>query len=161
MTNLFSNGTYQTADNTFTLTLNTFEPDKWDYYYMRIAQLTAELSSCTRKKVGAILVKNHRIISTGYNGTLPGEDNCCEDSSGLTKPGVLHAEQNVLMKVAASHDSSVGATLYITAAPCIECSKLIIQAGIGTVIYNEIYGPHNNLELLNSHDVKCYKLEYN
>lgn len=130
--------------------------NKWIRYYANVARETALLSSCNRKKVGAILVKDKRIISTGYNGTLPGDSNCCEDENGLTLPGVLHAEQNLLIKVSASHDSSIGSTMFITCAPCIECSKLIIMAGIKEIYFEEFYGPHNHLALLKKHGVDCY-----
>jgi dCMP deaminase len=132
---------------------------KWDDYYMDIAGRTAELSSCKRKKVGAILVKEHRIISTGYNGTLPGEDNCCEGENGLTKDDVLHAEENVLLKMASSNESSEGSTMYITCAPCIKCSRMLIQAGVKKIFYSEIYGGHDNLDLLTRHNVLCVKKE--
>ena len=111
------------------------------------------LSSCKRKKVGAVLVKDNRIISFGYNGTLPGDDNDCEDSNGKTKGEVAHAEQNAIYKVASSSDSTKGATLYVTCAPCIECSKIIIRTEIQRVVYGEIYSQHDHLKLLQSHNI--------
>jgi len=110
-----------------------------DQRYMRMARIWAENSYCERRKVGALLVKNKMIISDGYNGTPSGFENKCEDENNQSKPYVLHAEANAISKIARSHNSSDGATLYVTASPCIECSKLIIQAGIKRVIYGEEY----------------------
>lgn len=101
-----------------------------DERYMRMARIWAENSYCERRKVGALLVNNKMIISDGYNGTPSGFENNCEDENNVSKPYVLHAEANAITKVARSNNSSEGATLYVTASPCIECSKLIIQAGI-------------------------------
>jgi dCMP deaminase len=106
-----------------------------DYLYMRMARTWAENSYCVRRKVGALLVKNQMIISDGYNGTPSGFENVCEDENNVSKPYVLHAEANALTKVARSNNSSDGATLYVTASPCLECSKLIIQSGIKRVVY--------------------------
>ena len=132
--------------------------NKWDHFYMQIAYDAAMLSSCKRKQVGAVLVKEGRIISFGYNGTLPGDDNNCEDYlTGKTKPGVAHAEQNAIYKVAASNESSQNSTLYITCAPCIECSKIIIRSGIKKIIYGEIYKNHNHSGLLERHNVEFIK----
>lgn len=110
-----------------------------DRRYLRMALIWAENSYCKRRQVGALLVKENRIISDGYNGTPAGFENVCEDENNLTKPYVLHAEANAITKVAASSNSSKGATIYVTAAPCIECAKLIIQAGIERVVYSEKY----------------------
>ena len=99
-----------------------------DKRYIRMAFIWAENSYCKRRQVGAILVKNKMIISDGYNGTPAGFENVCEDENNITKPYVLHAEANAITKVARSNNSSEGATLYVTSAPCIECAKLIIQA---------------------------------
>lgn len=104
-----------------------------DKRYIRMAQIWAENSYCQRRKVGALIVKDKMIISDGYNGTPAGFENCCEDENGHTFPFVLHAEANAITKVARSNNSSDGATLYVTSSPCIECSKLIIQAGISRV----------------------------
>ncbi|MBR4548177.1 MAG: dCMP deaminase family protein, partial [Paludibacteraceae bacterium] len=112
---------------------------KKDYLYMRMARVWAENSYCIRRQVGALMVKDQRIISDGYNGTPSGFENVCEDENNVSKPYVLHAEANAISKVARSHNSSDGATLYVTASPCIECSKLIIQAGIRRVVYGELY----------------------
>lgn len=121
---------------------------KRDYLYMRMAWTWSENSYCQRRQVGAILVKDQMIISDGYNGTPSGFENICEDDSGMSKPYVLHAEANAITKVARSHNSSDGATLYVTAAPCMECSKLIIQAGIKRVVYGEEYRIMDGTELL-------------
>ena len=110
-----------------------------DKRYIRMAQIWAENSYCNRRKVGALIVKNKMIISDGYNGTPAGFENICEDENGLTKPYVLHAEANAITKIACSNNSSKGATMYVTTSPCIECAKLIIQAGIKRVICSEKY----------------------
>lgn len=119
-----------------------------DIRYIRMARIWAENSYCARRKVGALIVKDKMIISDGYNGTPAGFENICEDDMGVTKPYVLHAEANAITKVAKSANSSDGATLYITAMPCIECSKLIIQAGIVRVVYCDSYHSEQGLELL-------------
>ncbi len=119
-----------------------------DKRYMRMAMIWAENSYCTRRQVGAIMVKDQRIISDGYNGTPSGFENICEDENHKTKPYVLHAEANAISKVARSHNSSDGATIYVTACPCIECAKLIIQAGIKRVVYGEPYHIDDGLKLL-------------
>lgn len=119
-----------------------------DLRYIRMAKIWAENSYCKRRQVGAIIVKDKMIISDGYNGTPSGFENICEDESGLTKPYVLHAEANAITKIARSGNNSDGATLYVTAAPCIECAKLIIQAGIKRVVYSEEYRLKDGIELL-------------
>ena len=119
-----------------------------DYRYLKMASIWAENSYCTRRKVGALIVKDKMIISDGYNGTPSGFENICEDSNGVTKPYVLHAEANAITKIARSGNNSDGATLYVTAAPCIECAKLIIQAGIKRVIYSEPYRLSDGIDLL-------------
>jgi dCMP deaminase len=119
-----------------------------DRRYMQMAQIWAENSYCVRRKVGALLIKDKMIISDGYNGTPSGFENVCEDDNNKTKAYVLHAEANAITKVARSHNSSDGATLYVTASPCIECAKLIIQAGIVRVVYGELYHMQDGLELL-------------
>ena len=115
---------------------------------MRMARIWAENSYCKRRQVGALVVKNKAIISDGYNGTPSGFENVCEDENNVTKPYVLHAEANAITKLARSHNSSDGATLYITASPCIECAKLIIQAGIKRVVYAEHYRLEDGINLL-------------
>ena len=119
-----------------------------DVLYMRMARVWAENSYCVRRKVGALLVKEQMIISDGYNGTPSGFENVCEDENNVSKPYVLHAEANALTKVARSNNSSDGATLYVTASPCIECAKLIIQSGIKRVVYGELYRLTDGLDLL-------------
>ncbi len=119
-----------------------------DKRYMRMARIWAENSYCERRKVGALLVKNKMIISDGYNGTPSGFENKCEDENNVSKAYVLHAEANAISKIARSHNSSDGATLYVTASPCIECSKLIIQSGIKRVVYGEQYRIMDGVELL-------------
>ena len=119
-----------------------------DLRYLRMAQIWAENSYCERRKVGALIVKNKMIISDGYNGTPAGFENICEDENHLTKPYVLHAEANAITKIARSGNNSEGATLYVTDAPCIECSKLIIQAGIKKVFYARQYRLTDGVDLL-------------
>ncbi|MBO5262726.1 MAG: dCMP deaminase family protein [Bacteroidaceae bacterium] len=119
-----------------------------DWRYMRMAMIWAENSYCERRKVGALIVKGKMIISDGYNGTPSGFENVCEDEDGLTKPYVLHAEANAITKIARSNNNSEGATLYVTTSPCIECSKLIIQAGIKRVVYYNEYRITDGLDLL-------------
>jgi dCMP deaminase len=126
-----------------------------DKRYLRMAEIWAENSYCQRRKVGAIIVKNSMIISDGFNGTPSGFENVCEDDSGTTKPYVLHAEANAITKVARSNNSSDGATLYITASPCMECSKLIIQAGIKRVVYHELYRITDGIDLLERAGIEC------
>lgn len=121
---------------------------KRDYLYMRMARTWSENSYCERRKVGALMVKNQMIISDGFNGTPSGFENVCEDENNVSKPYVLHAEANAISKVARSHNSSDGATIYVTASPCLECSKLIIQAGIKRVVYGELYRLTDGIDLL-------------
>ncbi|MFV0472535.1 MAG: dCMP deaminase family protein [Paludibacteraceae bacterium] len=132
-----------------------------DKRYMRMAWIWAENSYCERRKVGALLVKNKMIISDGYNGTPSGFENKCEDENNISKPYVLHAEANAITKVARSHNSSEGATLYVTASPCMECSKLIIQAGIKRVVYGEKYRVTDGLDLLQKAGIETFFLEDN
>ena len=126
-----------------------------DKRYLRMASIWAENSYCERRKVGAIIVKDQMIISDGYNGTPAGFENLCEDESGSTKPYVLHAEANAITKVARSNNSSDNATLYVTASPCLECAKLIIQAGIRRVVYNELYRITDGLDILKRAGIEC------
>ena len=126
-----------------------------DKRYLRMASIWAENSYCQRRKVGAIIVKDQMIISDGYNGTPSGFENICEDEDGRTKPYVLHAEANAITKVARSNNSSDNATLYVTASPCVECAKLIIQAGIKRVVYNELYRICDGLDLLTRASIEC------
>lgn len=128
--------------------MNTEKQQNLDKRYLRMARVWAENSYCHRRKVGALVVKDNMIISDGYNGTPSGFENVCEDESNKTKPYVLHAEANAITKLARSSNSSDGATMYITASPCIECAKLIIQAGIKRVIYSEQYRLDDGIDLL-------------
>ena len=121
---------------------------KFDKHYLEMAAIWAKNSYCKRRQVGALLVKDKMIISDGFNGTPSGFENQCEDENDTTKPYVLHAEANAITKVAKSGNSSEGATLYITTAPCIECAKLIIQSGIKRVVYAEEYRKSEGIELL-------------
>lgn len=130
-----------------------------DRRYLRMTAIWAENSYCRRRQVGALLVKDKTIISDGYNGTPVGFENVCEDESGVTKPYVLHAEANAITKVARSNNSSEGATLYVTASPCVECSKLIIQAGIVRVVFNELYRITDGIDLLRRAGVECVQIE--
>lgn len=130
-----------------------------DRRYLRMAAIWAENSYCRRRQVGAILVKGQMIISDGFNGTPAGFENVCETPDGLTKPYVLHAEANAITKVARSNNSSEGSTLYITASPCLECSKLIIQAGIKRVVFNELYRITDGLDLLRRAGIECVQID--
>jgi dCMP deaminase len=131
---------------------------KLDERYLRMALIWAENSYCLRRQVGALIVKNKMIISDGYNGTPSGFENKCEDEDNKTKPYVLHAEANAITKVAKSHNSSEGATLYVTSSPCLECSKLIIQAGIHRVVFSEPYRINDGIELLERADIEVVKI---
>lgn len=134
--------------------MNPDKQKKIDYRYIRMARIWAENSYCKRRQVGALLVKDKTIISDGYNGTPSGFPNVCEDDNDTTFPYVLHAEANAIAKVAQSNNSSDGATLYVTASPCIECAKLIIQAGIKRVVYSEKYRLTDGIDLLKRAGVK-------
>lgn len=130
-----------------------------DCRYLRMAQIWAENSYCKRRQVGALVVKDKMIISDGYNGTPSGFDNVCEDETNTTYPYVLHAEANAITKLARSSNNSDGATLYVTASPCIECAKLIIQAGIKRVIYGEEYRLSDGLDLMRKAGIEVLLLE--
>jgi dCMP deaminase len=132
---------------------------KFDRRYLEMAAIWAKNSYCTRRQVGALLVKDRMIISDGYNGTPSGFENVCEDENGVTKPYVLHAEANAITKVAKSHNSSDGATLYITDSPCMECAKLIIQAGIKRVVYAREYRIIDGVGLLRRAGIEVEKIE--
>lgn len=132
-----------------------------DLRYLRMAKIWAENSYCVRRKVGALIVKDKMIISDGYNGTPAGFENICEDENGLTKPYVLHAEANAITKIACSNNSSKGATMYVTTSPCIECAKLIIQAGIKRVIYSEKYRLEDGLDLLRRANIEVVYINPN
>ena len=130
-----------------------------DKRYLRMARIWAENSYCTRRKVGALIVKDKMIISDGYNGTPSGFENVCELDNGTTKPYVLHAEANAITKIAKSGNNSDGATLYVTASPCLECSKLIIQSGIRRVVYSENYRLTDGIDLLKRAGVEVVFIE--
>ena len=129
-----------------------------DYRYMRMARIWSENSYCQRRQVGALIVKDKMIISDGYNGTPSGFENICEDEHGVTKPYVLHAEANAITKIARSGNNSEGSTLYVTDSPCIECAKLIIQAGIKRVVFNEIYRLTDGIELMRRAGIICEQI---
>ena len=128
--------------------MKTEKQELLDYRYLRMARVWAENSYCKRRRVGALVVKEKMIISDGYNGTPSGFENIFEDENGITKPYVLHAEANAITKLARSGNNSDGSTLYVTASPCIECAKLIIQAGIKRVVYGEKYRLTEGIDLL-------------
>ena len=132
-----------------------------DKRYLRMAKIWAENSYCQRRKVGALVVKDQMIISDGYNGTPSGFENVCEDENNVTKPYVLHAEANAITKIASSGNSSEGATMYITASPCIECAKLIIQAGIKRVIYSEKYRIEDGISLMKKAGIEVVYIDLN
>ncbi|MBQ9236940.1 MAG: dCMP deaminase family protein [Prevotella sp.] len=129
-----------------------------DKRYLRMARIWAENSYCKRRQVGALVVKDQRIISDGYNGTPSGFENVCEENN-VSFPYVLHAEANAITKLARSHNNSDGSTLYITASPCLECAKLIIQAGIRRVIYGEKYRLDDGLKLLKRAGIEATLIE--
>ncbi len=132
--------------------------EKFDHSYLQMAEVWSQNSYCKRRKVGALLVKDRMIISDGYNGTPSGFENICEED-GVTKPYVLHAEANAITKVAKSGNSSEGATLYVTASPCLECSKLIIQAGIKRVVYRDEYRLTDGVDLLRRAGIEVEKVD--
>lgn len=132
--------------------------EKFDRRYLEMAEIWARNSYCKRRQVGALLVKDNMIISDGYNGTPSGFENVCEEN-GVTKPYVLHAEANAISKIAKSGNSSAGATLYVTASPCMECSKLIIQSGIKRVVYKDEYRLTDGIELLERAGVEVEKVD--
>lgn len=130
-----------------------------DQRYLKMAMIWSQNSYCRRRKVGALIVKDKMIISDGYNGTPSGFENVCEDENNQTKPYVLHAEANAITKVAKSGNSSDGATLYVTSSPCLECSKLIIQAGIKRVVFTESYRLEDGINLLKRANIEIKQVE--
>lgn len=116
--------------------------------HMKAAEVYASLSYAKRLKVGAVVVKDDRIISIGYNGTPAGWDNTCEDEHGFTKQEVIHAEANAIVKLAATNESGRQADLFVTHAPCISCAKLIFGAGIRQVFYRQSYRDTNGIAFL-------------
>ena len=133
--------------------------EKFDHSYLKMAAIWAQNSYCKRRQVGALIVKDRMIISDGYNGTPSGFENICEDENGVTKPYVLHAEANAITKVAKSGNSSQGSTLYVTASPCLECAKLIIQAGITRVVYRDEYRLTVGVDLLRKAGIEVEKVD--
>ena len=129
-----------------------------DIRYLKMARIWAENSYCVRRQVGALIVKDKMIISDGYNGTPSGFENICENDMGATKPYVLHAEANAITKVAKSANNCDGGTLYVTTSPCMECSKLIIQAGIKRVVFSEKYHNTEGLDILSKVGVELVHL---
>ena len=140
-------------------TLNSTKSHLLDLRYLRMTHIWAENSYCTRRKVGALIVKDKMIISDGYNGMPSGFPNVCEGEDGLTLPCVLHAEANAITKIARSGNNSDGATLYVTDSPCIECAKLIIQAGIRRVVYARSYRLTDGVDLLLKAGISVEKVE--
>ena len=132
---------------------------KFDHSYIEMASIWAKNSYCKRRQVGALIVKERMIISDGYNGTPSGFENVCEDETGATKPYVLHAEANAISKIAKSGNSSEGSTMYVTASPCLECAKLIIQAGIKRVVYKDEYRLTDGIDLLKRAGIEVVKLD--
>jgi dCMP deaminase len=130
-----------------------------DQRYLKMAMIWSQNSYCKRRQVGALLIKEKMIISDGYNGTPSGFENICEDENNNTKPYVLHAEANAITKVAKSNNSSDGATLYVTSSPCLECSKLIIQAGIKRVVFTESYRLDDGINLLKRAKIEVEQVE--
>ncbi len=130
-----------------------------DQRYLKMADIWSQNSYCKRRQVGALLIKNQMIISDGYNGTPSGFENVCEDENDNTKPYVLHAEANAITKVAKSGNSSDGATLYVTSSPCLECSKLIIQAGIKRVVFTESYRLEDGINLLKRANIEIEQVD--
>lgn len=130
-----------------------------DQRYLKMADIWSQNSYCKRRQVGALIVKNQMIISDGYNGTPSGFENVCEDDDNKTKPYVLHAEANAITKVAKSGNSSNGSTLYVTSSPCLECSKLIIQAGIKRVVFTESYRLEDGMNLLKRADIEVEQVD--
>ena len=143
------------------MTNKTDKQHELDKRYLRMASIWAENSYCKRRQVGALIVKDQMIISDGYNGTPSGFENVCEDEQNVTLPYVLHAEANAITKVAASSNSSKGATIYVTSAPCIECSKLIIQSGSVRVVYSEKSRTEEGCDLLKKANIQVDFIDLN
>jgi len=133
--------------------------ERYDKAYLRMAHTWAELSHCTRKKVGAIIVKDGMIISDGYNGTPAGFDNCCENDIGETHWFVLHAEANAILKVAKSTNNCVGSTLYLTLSPCKDCCKLVLQAGITRLVFMTIYKDSTGVDFLKDAGLEVVQIQ--
>ncbi|MFC2116285.1 cytidine/deoxycytidylate deaminase family protein [Bacteroidota bacterium] len=138
--------------------ISTVKQQQFDLRYIQMARIWATNSYCKRRQVGALIVKDQMIISDGYNGTPSGFENECEDENDQSKPYVLHAEANAITKVAKSNNSSMGATLYITDSPCMDCAKLIIQAGIKRVVYGDEYRLTDGVQLLEKAGIEIVKI---
>lgn len=136
--------------------------DKFKRAYMQTAENFAELSSAKRLHVGAIVVKDDRIISIGYNGMPSGWSNVCEDVTEdgtlKTKPEVLHAETNAIAKLARSNESGLDSTMFVTHAPCLDCAKLIYQSGITTVYYKNNYRDIAGIKFLEQSGIQVVQL---
>jgi dCMP deaminase len=139
--------------------ISTDKQTRYDKAYLRLALSWAQLSHCSRKKVGAIIVKDSIIISDGYNGTPAGFDNCCENEEGNTHWYVLHAEANAILKVARSSNNCKDATLYLTHSPCKDCSKLVLQSGITRLVYQEAYKDTSGIDFLENAGLEVVQLE--
>ncbi|HNY43902.1 MAG: dCMP deaminase family protein [Bacteroidota bacterium] len=141
--------------------VSTQKQNQFDKHYLEMAAIWAKNSYCKRRQVGALIVKDKMIISDGFNGTPEGFENECEDENDKTKAYVLHAEANAITKVAKSGNNSLGATLYATTSPCIECAKLIIQAGIKRVVYLDDYRNDDGLKLLKRANIEVINFKDN
>ena len=135
-----------------------YKKEKYNNMYMNIASTVAEMSYCKRKQVGAVLIRDGRILSMGWNGTRAGESNNCEDEHNTTLPGVAHAEENCLKKLITSNDNSIDTTMYITAPPCLRCAEKIVDAKISSVYYAEKYGNDDGIDYLNKHNISIQML---
>jgi len=133
--------------------------ERYDRAYLRMAAEWGSLSHCTRKQVGALIVRNGMIISDGYNGTPSGFPNACEDDAGSTHWYVLHAEANAITKVARSNNSAENGTLYITLSPCKDCAKMILQAGIKRVVYSVAYKDLSGVDFLQQSGIEVVQIE--
>jgi dCMP deaminase len=149
----------QKAFNFVSKEMNEAKQRRYDISYLKMAEQWANLSHCSRKKVGALIVKDQMIISDGYNGTPAGFDNCCENDQGETHWYVLHAEANAILKVAKSTNNSKGATLYLTMSPCKDCSKLILQAGIKRLVYSNVYKDTSGIEFLKEAGIDIVQID--
>ncbi len=133
--------------------------ERYDRAYLRMAAEWSSLSHCTRKQVGALIVRNGMIISDGYNGTPSGFPNACEDDEGSTHWYVLHAEANAITKIARSNNSAENGTLYITLSPCKDCAKMILQAGIKRVVFSIAYKDISGVTFLKKSGIEVVQIE--
>lgn len=145
--------------NSENITENPKKQERYDKAYLRMATEWAKLSHCTRKQVGAIIVKDNIIIADGFNGTPSGFDNCCEDNNGDTHWYVLHAEANAILKLARSNNRGQNSTLYITLSPCKDCSKLVLQAGITRVVFMNGYKDSTGIDFLKTAGIEVVQIE--